>query len=633
MANEPYGWVGKILRIDLSSGTISEEPTMERARKFMGGMGLGAKIMWDEIKPEVAPFDPDNRLLFLTGPLTGTLAPTSGRMEICTKAPAVNPHSCTRSGLGGAFGPELKFAGYDGIAIQGKADKPIMLLIENGNSKIVDANHLWGKDTYVTQKEILHEYGEDFKTLCIGPAGENLVNFSAIVSETGYAAAKSGMGAVMGAKNVKAIAVKGNGGIKIAKKEEFRDECWHVHKLIANHPVRKWTTGGPIKSSVAFLEKYRTKNNACFSCPVACRGWIEMPNMEAGEIMCVAHYYLWVGARDREAWEGKILSDKLGLCQYTLYDVIRWLKACYQAGIITEKDTKIPWSKIGTSEFINILLSKIAYREGFGNVLAEGALEAAQIIGPGAVELYKAYFPARNQSEHYSVRAFPVILMQWATDNRDPIVDAHNWTTLVYWAGMFWPKSQKGALTPKQTRARAREAFGTEKAADAFSYEGKAQTTIAIQNTSRLKNSLVLCDWRFPITTSPNNPPDYRGDTDADRRLYCAATGDEVNREEWMKIGERIFNLERAIMAREGRRKKDDNVEDCYFKVPEGEIAAFDLQFASPPIADLQKFEKMRDEYYKLRGANLETGVPTKDKLEELGLSDVAIELERLGII
>jgi len=632
-ANGLYGWVGKILRIDLSSGKVSEEPTTERARRFIGGMGLGTKIMWDEIKPEVAPFDPENRLLLLTGPLTGTLAPTSGRMEICTKAPAVDPPSCTRSGLGGAFGPELKFAGYDGIIIQGKAEKPVLLVIEDGNVKIEDANHLWGKDTYITQKEILHEYGEDFKTVCIGPAGENLVDFAAIVSETGYTAAKSGMGAVMGSKNVKAVAVKGSGGVKIARRKEFRDVCWHVRRLIVNHPVRKWTLGGPIESSVAFLDKYRTKNNACFNCPVSCRGWIEMSGMDSGEIMCLAYYYLWLGAGDREAWEGKLLSDKLGLCQYTLYDMIRWLKECYELGIITEKDTEIPWSKIGTSEFINVLLSKIAYREGFGDALAKGASKAAQSIGPEAVELYKAYFPARNQSEHYSVRAYPVILMQWATDNRDPIIDAHNWTSLVYWAGMFWPKSQKGALTSEQTRARAREAFGTEKAADAFSYEAKAQTAIVIQNTSRLKNSLVLCDWRFPITTSPNNPPDYRGDPDADRRLYCAATGDEVDKEEWMKMGERIFNLERAIMAREGRRKKNDTVEDYYFRVPEEKLAAFDLKLASPPVADLKKFEQMRDEYYKLRGANLETGVPTKEKLEELELSDVAIELERLGII
>lgn len=633
MAEELYGWVGEILRVDLTDGKISKEPTMERAKKFVGGMGLGAKIMWDEIKPETKPFDPDNRLLFLTGPLTGTLAPTSGRMEVCTKAPGVDPASCTRSGIGGSFGPELKYSGYDGIIVQGRAEKPVLLLIQDGNVEIKDASYLWGKDTYSTQKEILSEYGEDFKTVCIGPAGEKLVNFSAIISETGYAAGKAGMGAVMGSKNLKALAIKGNGGIKIAKKEDFEDICRQVRGLLVNHPVRKWTCQGPIDVTVAFADKYRVKLNACFGCPVACRSWIEMPGMESGEMMCLASYYLWLGAGEREAWEGKILADKLGLCQYTLYDLIRWLLECYKAGIITDKNTGIPWSKIGSSEFINILLSQIAHREGFGDVIADGPSKAAGKLGKEADEVYKAYFPARNACQHYSVRAYPVILMQWATDNRDPLSDAHDWTCLVYWAGMYWPRSERGALNPEQLKAIAREVYGSEEAADAFSYEYKAQTAIIVQNMSRLKNSLVLCDWSmFPILTSPNTP-DYRGDPDAERKLYCAATGDDVDRSEWMKMGERIFNIERAIMAREGRRKKDDTVKDYYFRVPEEEVAIWELKREPLPLVNSKEFEKMRDEYYQLRGAVLETGVPSKKKLQELDLSDVAMELEELGII
>jgi len=223
--------------------------------------------------------------------------------------------------------------------------------------------------------------------------------------------------------------------------------------------------------------------------------------------------------------------------------------------------------------------------------------------------------------------------MQWATDNRDPLSDAHDWTCLVYWAGMYWPRDEKGALNPEQLKARAREAYGSEKAADAFSYEYKAQTCIIIQNMSRLKNSLILCDWSmFPILTSPNTP-DYRGDPDAERKLYCAATGDEIDKSEWMKIGERIFNLERAIMAREGRRKKDDTVADYYFKVPEEEVAVWELKRTPSPVVLSEEFEKMRNEYYQLRGAVLETGVPSKKKLQELDLDDVAMELEKLGII
>lgn len=355
--------------------------------------------------------------------------------------------------------------------------------------------------------------------------------------------------------------------------------------------------------------------------------------MDSGEMMCLASYYLWLGAKDKEAWEGKVLADKLGLCQYTLYDLIRWLLECQKAGILADKNTGIPWSKIGSSEFINVLLSKIAHREGFGDIIADGASKAAEKLGKEAVELYQAYFPARNTCQHYSVRAYPVVLMQWATDNRDPLSDAHDWICLVYWAGMYWPRDEKGALNPEQLKARATEAYGSEKAADAFSYEHKAQTAIIVQNMSRLKNSLVLCDWSiFPILSSPN-APDYRGDPDAERKLYCAATGEEIDKSEWMKMGERIFNLERAIMAREGRRKKDDAVADYYFKVPEEEVAAWEIKHIPLPLANSKEFEKMRDEYYQLRGAVLETGVPSKKKLQELDLDDVAMELEKLGII
>jgi aldehyde:ferredoxin oxidoreductase len=637
MTEDLYGWTGNFLRVDLTTGRISKEPSVETVKKFIGGVGVGAKLMWDEVKPDVTPFDERNRLLFLTGPLTGTLAPTSGRMEVYSKAPGVDPPSCTRSGLGGRFGPELKFAGYDGLIVQGKAEKPVLLVIEDGKVEIKDANYLWGKDTYETQEEIWREYGERFQTVCIGPAGENLVHYAAIMHLTGHAAAKAGVGAVMGSKKLKAITVRGSGGVKIARQEEFTETCRQIRRLIINHPVKKWTCQGPIDVTVSFADKYRTKYNACWGCPVACRTWIEMPGMDPGEMMCLASYYLWLGAKDKEAWEGKVLADRLGICQYTIFDAIRWLQDCFKAGIISEEETKIPWSKVGSSEFINTLLRKISYREGFGDIIADRTSRAAEQLGPKAVEIHEAYFPAYSSCQHYSVRAYPEVLMQWATDNRDPLSDAHDWICLVYWAGLYWPRSEKGALTFEKLKELAKEAWGSEKAGDPFSYEYKAQTAIIVQNMSRLKNSLVLCDWSiFPILSSPNTA-DHRGDPDAERKLYCAATGHNLSREEWLTIGERIFNLERAIMAREGRRKKNDTVKDYYFKVPETEVAPWEsgveIKPTSPPVVDRKEFEKMRDEYYQLRGINVETGVPGKAKLEELGLSDVAKELSSLGII
>ena len=164
-------WTGRILRVDLSSGKISVEPTAGYAERFMGGDGMGMKILWDELKPGLHPFDPENRLLFMTGPLTGTLAPTSGRFEILTKAPGVDPFMPTRSGIGGYFGPELKFAGYDGLIVQGKAEHPVVLVIFDDEVRLVDGKDLWGRDAFETQKSLTHTYGKGTRAICIGPGG------------------------------------------------------------------------------------------------------------------------------------------------------------------------------------------------------------------------------------------------------------------------------------------------------------------------------------------------------------------------------------------------------------------------------------------------------------------------------
>lgn len=633
MEDKIYGWKGIILRIDLSTGKISKESSLPHVKDFIGGLGLGAKLMWDEIPPEVGPLDPANRLIFATGPLTGTLAPTSGRMEVCAKAPGIIPSACSRSGIGGRFGPELKFAGYDAIVVQGKADKPVRVFIRDDAVEILDASDLWGKDSYDTQKDLLAQYGRQLQTVCIGPAGEKQIVFSAIMSGSGHAAAKTGMGAVMGSKNLKAISVIGTGGVEIARPEEFIATCKQARKLMLRHPVRKWASQGPVDPSVKFVDKYRTRQNACFACPIACRSWIEYPGMDPGEIMCLGNFYLWVGSNEEDGWAAKVLTDRLGICQYTVYDTIRWLRDCWQAGIITEEETGIPWSKFATREFIERFLEKLLERNEFTDKIASGARVAAYQMGDEAIELYKSYFPARSQSQHYSVRAFPEVLMQWATDTRDPLSDAHDWICLVYWAGEYWPRDEKGALNREQLENCAREAYGSVKAADAFTYEDKAKTAIIVQHMSRLKNSLVLCDWSaFPINSSVN-ASNYAGDPDIERRLFCAAVGMDVDKREWIRFGERIFNTERAIMAREGRRRKDDAIEDYYFRVEETEVAAWEPEREEKPIAKPAEFEKMLNEYYTLRGADLETGLPGKDKLNELNLGFIRNELEQRGIL
>lgn len=631
MTEREFCYAGKILRLDMSSGKISWEPTSRYSERFMGGDGVAMKIMWDEISPGLHPFDPDNRLIFMTGPLTGTLAPTSGRFEVCTKAPGVDPFMPTRSGIGGYFGPELKFAGYDGLIVQGKAESPSLLEIFDENVRVVDAADFWGLDAFETQRAITRKYGKGVRVLCIGPAGENQVNFSAIISDSGYAAAKTGMGAVMGSKNLKAIVVKGSRGLKIARPEEFIAHVQEGRKLLRNHPMRDWASQGPIEGQWRFVQKHRIKYASCFCCPVACRSFVRMPGFDGGEVMCLSQYYLNLGTEsDEAAWTGKVLSDKLGLCQYTLFDLILWLAEEFKAGKISEKETGIAWSKLGTRVFIEDFLHKVAHREGFGDVIADGPIAVFRHFGEKVRDGYEAHFPARNQAEHYSVRAYPLVLMQWAMGSRDPLSGAHDWTVLVYWSGMNWPRNQKGALTLEQLKAIGKDVYGSEASVDAFTYKDKARVATIIQNTSSLKNSLVLCDWScFPILTSLNNPPDYKGDPDLERRLYSSATGNDVDVAEWLRIGERIVNLERSIMVREGRRKRDDTVAEFHFRVPEMDVPPWEKPQPVPPVANREKFEIMRDEFYRLRGWDPETGIPTDSKLRSLGLGDVAEEINR----
>lgn len=631
MSAQEFCYTGKILRVDLSSGEISLEPTERYADLFMGGDGIGMKVMWDEIRPGLHPFDPDNRLIFMTGPLTGTLAPTSGRFEICTKAPGVDPFMPTRSGIGGYFGPELKFAGYDGLIIQGKAAQPSLLEIFDSRVRVAEAREVWGTDAFETQKAIRGKYGKGVRALCIGPAGEHLVHFAAIISDSGYAAAKTGMGAVMGSKNLKAIVVKGSHGLRVARPEAFLTHVHEARRLLRNHPMRDWASQGPIEGQWKFVKRHRIKHASCFCCPVACRSFVRMPGFDGGEVMCLSQYYLNLGTEnDEAAWAGKVLSDQLGLCQYTLFDLILWLVEEYKAGTLTEEETGIAWSKLGSRAFIEDFLHKVAYREGFGDVIADGPAAVFRHLGEKARDGYEAHFPARSQAEHYSVRAYPLVLMQWAMGSRDPLSGAHDWTVLVYWSGMNWPRDQKGALTPEQLKAIGEEVYGSEASVDAFTYEDKARVATIVQNMSSLKNSLVLCDWScFPILSSINTPPDYKGDPDMERKLYCSATGRDVDVPEWLRIGERIVNLDRCLMVREGRRKKDDTVGEFHFRVPETAVPPWEKPQPVPPVANKEKFEAMRDEFYRLREWDPETGIPTHAKLRSLDLADVAEQIDR----
>ncbi|MEM2935922.1 MAG: aldehyde ferredoxin oxidoreductase N-terminal domain-containing protein [Candidatus Bathyarchaeia archaeon] len=654
---ELCGWVGKILRVDLTDGRVSQEDTMKYAERFIGGRGINAKIAWDEIPPGVDAFDPENRLIFTTGPLTGTLAPTSGKIVVGGVAPQVYPKPWyTRSCMGGHFGSELKYAGYDGLILQGKAEKPVYLWIHNKEVEVRNADRIWGRDAFSAQEILMREHGEEVKVACIGQSGERLVRFAVILTETSNAAGQGGFGAVMGSKNLKAIAIRGTGGVKIAKPREFMNLCLAIREeLHAPYYNAIDENYGVQKDHVS---KYGLRlHNCAHGCTTKCFSYyyrhvpgVVNPGMHRGLYQCVAPlfpglpppstigkstFYNWkIGFE--AGFELNVISNQYGLNQWELIlGMVPWLRMCREEGIMTDIDgTPI---NVDDPKFWVTLFHKITFREGLGDALAEGGERAADILGKGKEQirrLYAAYGYAGHWDGHgdrVNVVSFPVWIvsaLQWATDTRDPFSSGHCYAaSLSLWEPL---------LSWDTLKRIGKKLYGSEKASDPFTpYEYKAQPTIWHQHRSVLKDSLPVCDAVFPRIYSKKTGDNFAriGDMEGpsfEYNMFAAATGVNMSEKELYEACERIFNLERAIQVRNyGRTRAKDEEIIPYFEEKEQFLGPFDKYMG----LDRQKFLHLLDEYYILRGWDVKTGRPTKEKLRELGLNDVANELEKGGLI
>ena len=420
------GWVGKILRVDLTSRKISEVSTYDYVPKFLGGRGLGAKICWDEVPPEVGAFDPENRIIFATGPLQGTLAPTSGRFMVLGKAPQTAPtESFCRSGVGGHWAPELKWAGYDALIVQGKSEKPVYLWITDQKAEILDATRLWGLDTYQTQQMIWKIHGNNTRVMVIGRAGENRSRIACILTDSGDASGQGGFGGVMGSKNLKAIAVRGTGSVPVARPKALMEITHQVHKLFTRKPSQSnpyepeekdfkyniWG-GGYGRGSLSLLagelldlcqdpsSGYSQTPDGCFACPVSCRSRVKGPDITPGVAFCAQSYmYLESMVHQPEkgyskvTWQAAKLGDLYRINAYELMAIVPWLADCYREKLITKESTGLPLGEIGSGNFISKLLHKMANREGFGDLLAEGGQRAAMKLGGKAEKLSWMYYP------------------------------------------------------------------------------------------------------------------------------------------------------------------------------------------------------------------------------------------------
>ncbi len=614
-----YGWKGKILRIDLTDERIDEVDSVEYARKFIGGRGLAARIAWEEIPFGIDAFDPENRIIIMTGPLTGTLSPTSaGRITFSGIAPQAYPKPhYTRSSMGGYWGAELKYAGYDGLIIKGKASDPVYLWINDDEVEFRSARKLWGLDTFETQKRLMKEHGEGSQTICIGPAGENLVRIAAVHHGIESAAGQGGFGAVMGSKNLKAITVKGTGGVPIARPEEFIKICRYVSNFSRTPENRSGEGASQIKACTMScnmpecgLRIYKKVKGRLY------------PKFYTGAVHCCSPIYFKLKPWEA-AFEAAELADMYGINHWEIVlgftGVGQWLDKCVENGLITEEDLGMPLD-LESGTFWSRLLKKIAYKEGIGRVFAEGVPRSADILGRG-----HEYLPhvAHGYETHWDGHLFGgprypywiVAALQWAMDSRDPLVHCYA-QQITYWT------SRPGApVSVDQLKAIGKRLYGSELSVDPESnYEYKAQPTIWHQNRLAVDDSVPICDQIFPIIYSGDSPDGF-GDTSIEAKLFSAATGIDVSEEELDHIGSRIYNLERAIMVREGRTRRDDESVIPYFKKPDR--AGIRL--------DVEKFRRLMDEFYDLRGWDRKTGWPKRETLEKHGLKDVADELERIG--
>lgn len=639
MTVSPY--TGKILRVDLSSGKTTELPTAHYADRFLGGRGIAAKIYWDEVPPTAKAFDPENRLIFATGPLGCYPAIGATRWVICGKSPALSPEHFTYSNFGGHWGAELKFAGYDALVVHGQAARPVYLFIHDGQIEMRDASALWGKGAMDVREMLKAELGKGVKVVATGPAGENRVALATILADND-ASGSSGLGAVMGDKKLKAVVVKGvKKAFPVANPQRF-------HQLLDTFRILR---GGTPISEEAMASGPQTKKDVCYGCIGNCaRRIYQAKTGQKSKFMCQASRFYqartekFYGEKTEVPFLTTYLCNQFGIDTNALEVMVLWLWRCFQAGIITDEVAGIPISKAGSLEFIETLVKKLALREGFGDVLAGGTIKAAEGLGPKAQAELTDYLTLTGERGGYDPRLYITTGLFLAMEPRRPIQQLHEVALLIgRWVN--WVNKKPDAYVSSDTiRAIAKKFWGSELAADYSTYDGKALGALKVQDRQYVKECLVLCDCLWPITDVESGAVDHIGDPGFESKLFSAVTGRDVDEMGLNRFGDRVFNLQRAILVREGRRgREDDTVMPSWFTTPlhyhptqpqclvpgkDGEVLC-----RKGEVLDRQKFEKMKDEYYALRSWDVATGLQTKTQLAELGMSEIAEDLNKRGLI
>jgi aldehyde:ferredoxin oxidoreductase len=600
-----HGWIGKLLRVDLTSGKIAVEaldPAL--ARQYIGARGLGTKLMYDEVDPRVDPLSPENKIMFVSGPLTGTFAPAAGRYNVVTKGPLTGTIAASNSG--GNWGPELKFAGYDLVIVEGKAASPVYLWIQDDKVEIRDARHLWGQQVPETTEALYAETAADAKVACIGPAGENLSMIAAIMNDMHRAAGRTGVGAVMGSKNLKAIVVRGTGAVTVADKAAFVDAVSRISKMLKNSPgtgysLRIYGTDANINPMNAvgglptanFQESHfptadkvsgetlaatllqRTKS--CFSCVISCGRVTKVTNPkyksegEGPEYETAWCFGPDCAVDDLDAvTKANYLCNEMGLDTISMGSTVACAMEMFQRGIITLKDTEGLRLEFGNAEAMVEAVRLTGLGQGFGKKLQLGSWRLASLYGHPELSMTAK----KQEMAAYEPRAAQGIGLEYATSNRGGC-HVRGFTVGV-------EVLSRGATMDKNAT------------------EGKAALLVGVQNGTAALDATGAC----LLSSGGMGPAQYA-------ELMTTATGVPYDVAGYLKTGERIWNLERLWNLKAGLTAADDTLPPRMLNepIPNG-----------PSKGAVNRLQEMLPEYYSLRGWGPD-GVPTPEKLSELALN------------
>ncbi len=647
-----YGWAGKTLNIDLTKRKISTTPWIEAGRLYLGGRGGNAKLFFDHSKPNQSPYDPDAPLIFGAGTLAATGLIGASRLEVTAVSPAKTlSHSYGNVGMGGSWAPELKFAGYDNIVIKGMAEKPVYIFIFNDDVEIRNASTVWGKGTFETEGLIREELDdEDVQVASIGPAGENLAVQSTV--EQGY---RSGtpLGAAMGVKKLKSVAVRGTKPVTVHDPDrvlELNRELVDTVKetrerlgigitrnegkdaylqgflvgdagVVGNYESHAWRERPDVKRAYeeSYLGEYFHGNIGCFGCPFPCQPLYNIPGIGTCIWRCYPTYWPWkLWMTDlKTSFEATRMMTDLGMDNKEIATIVSWLMHLYYDGKFSASDLDGVNFDRANPEALFETIRKVAFREGFGKVLADGPLALAKELGPDA-EAYLIHSHGMTMRT-FDFRTEPGTALGEAIASRGNSLRATTYH-VVLWDNPA--REDYGGMPPEErdeAYAWAKKMFGTEKAIMATEYEGKPRSLIYEMNGAAISDSLGYCVSMVRPGRS-GAPGSQQGNMSyaftADR--FTAATGIPMDEAGLFKMGERICNIERAIVVRDGRTRTTDTLPDFFFKVPVAD---------GPQVGrklDRKKFQKMKDEYYRLRGWDIKTGLPKRRTLEELDMKDVA---------